>query len=55
MAYRATVLRERIIELCGDLPKVELFARETCEGWVCLGNEIDGLDIRESIKKVKEM
>lgn len=48
-------VRKRIIELCGDLPRVELFARETHEGWVCLGNEIDGLDIRESIKKVKEM
>lgn len=48
-------IRERIIELCGDLPKIELFARQTYEGWVCLANEIDGLGIRESIKKIKEL
>ncbi|QAA32750.1 MT-A70 family methyltransferase [Clostridium manihotivorum] len=48
------IVRERIIELCGDLPRVELFARQEYEGWVCLGNEIDGLDIRESIKRLKE-
>jgi N6-adenosine-specific RNA methylase IME4 len=49
------IVRERIVELCGDLPRVELFARQEYEGWICLGNEIDGLDIRESIKRLKEM
>jgi len=33
--------RERIIRLCGDLPKVELFARQRFEGWDAWGNEID--------------
>ncbi|MPN22670.1 hypothetical protein SDC9_170053 [bioreactor metagenome] len=49
------IVRERIVELCGDLPRVELFARQVYEGWVCLGNEIDGLDIRESMKRLKEI
>ena len=37
------------MELCGDLPRIELFARERYEGWECIGNEIDGRDIREAI------
>lgn len=42
-------IRERIVELCGDLPRIELFARRQYEGWDCLGNEIDGRDIREAL------
>jgi len=44
-------IRERIVELCGDLPRVELFARQTCDGWDCFGNEIDGSDIREALEQ----
>jgi len=32
--------RERIIRLMGDLPRVELFARQTTEGWHAWGNEV---------------
>jgi len=48
------VVRGRIVELMGDIPRAELFAREKVEGWVCLGNEIDGMDIREAIEKLKQ-
>lgn len=48
-------VRRRIEQLMGDVPRAELFARQQHDGWVCLGNEIDGLDIREAIKQVKEM
>ena len=34
-------VRERIVSLCGDLPRVELFARENLEGWDVWGNEVD--------------
>jgi N6-adenosine-specific RNA methylase IME4 len=44
-------IRLRIVELMGDLPRVELFARQKVDGWECLGNEIDGLDITQSILK----
>lgn len=47
------VIREKIVELAGDVPRVELFARKQYEGWVCLSNEIDGMDIRESITLLK--
>ena len=34
--------REKIVELCGDLPRIELFARTETEGWDCWGNEVSG-------------
>ena len=33
--------RKRIIKLCGDLPRVELFAREKLEGFDVWGNELE--------------
>ncbi len=33
-------VRKRIIQLCGDLPRIELFARERAEGWDAFGNEV---------------
>ena len=33
-------VRERIVELCGDIPRIELFARQHAEGWDCWGNEV---------------
>ena len=32
--------KKRIIELVGDLPRIELFARQKTEGWDVWGNEI---------------
>jgi N6-adenosine-specific RNA methylase IME4 len=31
--------RERIVQLCGNLPRIELFSREKHEGWDVWGNE----------------
>jgi|TARA_R100001530_G_scaffold5297_1_gene6608 N6-adenosine-specific RNA methylase IME4 len=33
-------VRDRIVDLCGDLPRIELFARQKTDGWDCWGNEI---------------
>ena len=33
-------IRDRIVELFGDLPRIELFARQHAEGWDCWGNEV---------------
>lgn len=35
------IVRNRIIELVGDLPRVEPFAREKADGWDAWGNEVD--------------
>lgn len=45
-------IRERIVTLCGDVARIELFARKRAVGWDALGNEIDGMDIREALKDV---
>ena len=33
-------VRERIVKLIGDVPRIELFARQEADGWDCWGNEI---------------
>ncbi len=33
--------RERIVELCGDVPRIELFARKRYRGWDTWGNEVN--------------
>jgi site-specific DNA-methyltransferase (adenine-specific) len=33
-------VRERIVDLLGDLPRIELFARQYTDGWDCWGNEV---------------
>ena len=49
-------IRERIVKLFGDLPRLEIFSRQ-CEkydkdGWVNVGNEVDGLHVREAIELI---
>jgi len=34
-------VRDRIVELIGDLPRIELFARQKVEGWDYWGNEVE--------------
>ena len=33
-------VREKIVELFGDIPRIELFARKTYNGWDAWGDEI---------------
>lgn len=42
-------VRDRIVELCGDLPRIEIFAREVTPGWTAIGDGIDGLDITTAL------
>jgi N6-adenosine-specific RNA methylase IME4 len=39
----------RIEQVFGDIPRIELFARQTAPGWSVMGNAIDGQDIRASL------
>ena len=47
-------VRDRIVKLMGDLPRIELFAREQTEGWDAIGNEIDNKDIRVALREIYE-
>jgi N6-adenosine-specific RNA methylase IME4 len=40
-SQKPPIIRDKIVELCGDLPRVELFARDKADGWDSWGNEID--------------
>lgn len=53
-------VRDRLVQLCGDVPRVELFARQRVEGWDSWGNEIKSdplfLDIPKFLRtKQKEL
>jgi N6-adenosine-specific RNA methylase IME4 len=34
-------VRDRIVQLCGDISRIELFARKSTPGWDAWGNEVD--------------
>ena len=34
------IIRKKIVEFCGDIPRIELFARERVIGWDAWGNEV---------------
>lgn len=41
--------RDRIVDLMGDVPRVELFARERVPGWDAMGFDIDGRNIKDVV------
>ena len=49
------VVRNRIVDLFGDLSRVELFARQRTPGWDVWGNEVDSdIQLNESLPHVSE-
>ena len=40
-SHKPSIVRERIVQMMGDLPRIELFARQKVEGWDCWGNEVE--------------
>jgi N6-adenosine-specific RNA methylase IME4 len=42
-------VRDRIVRMFGDVPRIELFARDQCPGWDASGLELDGTDYRKLI------
>lgn len=40
-SQKPDVVKDKIVQLVGDLPRVELFARQPTEGWHVWGNEVD--------------
>lgn len=35
------IVRDKIVELCGDISRIELFARQRSDGWDVWGNEVE--------------
>ncbi len=54
------IIREKIVQLLGDRPRIELFARKEeslfehkdWEGWDCIGDDINGKDIRQELEEM---
>jgi len=44
--------RQRIVQLFGDVLRIELFARSRAPGWDVAGNSIDGCDMRETLAEI---
>ncbi len=40
-SQKPAIVRDKIIQLVGDLPRIELFAREAAPGWSSWGNEVN--------------
>lgn len=40
-SQKPDIVRDKIIQLCGDVPKIELFARAKTDGWDVWGNEVE--------------
>lgn len=39
---KPSIVRDHLVSLFGDLPRLEMFAREKTEGWDVFGNEVEG-------------
>ena len=49
------IIREHIVNLCGDLPRIELFARQKAEGWDVWGNEVESdINLNTAFQKKTE-
>ena len=48
-------VRNRIELLFGDLPRIELFARQTAEGWDSWGNEVQKDNKAKTNKQQQEL
>ena len=44
---KSAEIQERIVELCGDVPRIELFARQAADGWDRWGNEAPEDQVKE--------
>ena len=40
-SHKPNLIRNKIVELCGDIPRIELFARQQVPGWDVWGNEVN--------------
>lgn len=39
-SVKPPIIRDNIVQLFGDVPRIELFARQQVAGWDCWGNEV---------------
>ena len=42
------IVRKKIVQLMGDKPRIELFARQMEKNWDCWGNEVNPVEVQEN-------
>jgi N6-adenosine-specific RNA methylase IME4 len=48
-SVKPPVIRDRIVQLFGNISRIELFARQKIDGWDAIGYGIDGISIQDKI------
>jgi N6-adenosine-specific RNA methylase IME4 len=49
-SVKPPAIRGRIVQLFGDVRRIELFARERVDGWDAAGDGVDGISIQEKLQ-----
>jgi site-specific DNA-methyltransferase (adenine-specific) len=48
-SVKLSLVRDRIVQLLGNISRIELFARQRVDGWDAIGYGIDGVSIQDKI------
>ena len=48
------IVRNMIVQLFGDLPRLEMFARQSSPGWCTLGNQTDLFENQQQLSELKK-
>jgi len=51
-SVKPPIVRDRIVQLFGDIPRIELFSRQRVAGWDAAGFGIDGIGLQDRIKEL---
>jgi N6-adenosine-specific RNA methylase IME4 len=54
-SVKPPIVRDRIVQLFGNLSRIELFARQKIDGWDSIGYDIDGMSVQDKIEILKSM
>ena len=54
-SVKPPIVRDRIVQLFGDINRIELFARQKTDGWDAIGYGIDGVSVQEKIEIIKKL
>lgn len=52
-SQKPPVVRDRIVKLFGDVSRIELFARDSADGWDSIGDELNGLRVEDIGREAK--
>ena len=51
---KSPIVRDRIVQLFGNISRIELFARHKADGWDTIGYGIDGISIEDKIRQLSD-